>query len=435
MTDHYKTLGIESSADARQIKRAYFDLVKQFPPERFPEKFKEIRAAYDTLSNEGKRAQYDKTAALPESAAFLAFEAKKAKQQGRLDQAQDIYRMILYSYPELSVIREEYAATLEMTGKTGKATDEWEALCEQAPDNVGYIASLARCYSKRGWRRKAIAAYTRALDLDSGDADCWAALLDCHLDGDEFDEVSIVSQLAVNALRNKGNESIYIYTQAVVFEPSGDLARIEGYLKDIARLTRAGITDVTETQSSVFHLLEYIEKMDLMAFFPYIREIADSLPYMEEKLRDMIANVELGYEASKLEEEGFSPLFYDLFELLAHGCKCESCTLDLAAMEYAILMDLNAFRPQLLRLKNDYPQFFAMHAAFFNEAILIRDPDRMLYPRYKKLSKQGLSPKLNYNDDDPPPVQQTVRREGPKTGRNDPCPCGSGKKYKKCCGA
>lgn len=25
--------------------------------------------------------------------------------------------------------------------------------------------------------------------------------------------------------------------------------------------------------------------------------------------------------------------------------------------------------------------------------------------------------------------------KGPKTGRNDPCPCGSGKKYKKCCGA
>ena len=30
---------------------------------------------------------------------------------------------------------------------------------------------------------------------------------------------------------------------------------------------------------------------------------------------------------------------------------------------------------------------------------------------------------------------QTVRHEGPKIGRNDPCPCGSGKKYKKCCGA
>jgi preprotein translocase subunit SecA len=27
-----------------------------------------------------------------------------------------------------------------------------------------------------------------------------------------------------------------------------------------------------------------------------------------------------------------------------------------------------------------------------------------------------------------------VKREAPKVGRNDPCPCGSGKKYKKCCG-
>ena len=28
----------------------------------------------------------------------------------------------------------------------------------------------------------------------------------------------------------------------------------------------------------------------------------------------------------------------------------------------------------------------------------------------------------------------TVRRETKKVGRNDPCPCGSGKKYKHCCG-
>lgn len=32
------------------------------------------------------------------------------------------------------------------------------------------------------------------------------------------------------------------------------------------------------------------------------------------------------------------------------------------------------------------------------------------------------------------PVAVTVKREEPKVGRNDPCPCGSGKKYKKCCG-
>jgi preprotein translocase subunit SecA len=33
------------------------------------------------------------------------------------------------------------------------------------------------------------------------------------------------------------------------------------------------------------------------------------------------------------------------------------------------------------------------------------------------------------------PEKKTIKHEGDKIGRNDPCPCGSGKKYKKCCGA
>ncbi len=47
---------------------------------------------------------------------------------------------------------------------------------------------------------------------------------------------------------------------------------------------------------------------------------------------------------------------------------------------------------------------------------------------------------MDYSDADdaqagqPPPVAKTIRKKTPKVGRNDPCPCGSGKKYKKCCG-
>ena len=33
-----------------------------------------------------------------------------------------------------------------------------------------------------------------------------------------------------------------------------------------------------------------------------------------------------------------------------------------------------------------------------------------------------------------PEYSQTVVNEGPKVGRNDKCPCGSGLKYKNCCG-
>jgi preprotein translocase subunit SecA len=40
---------------------------------------------------------------------------------------------------------------------------------------------------------------------------------------------------------------------------------------------------------------------------------------------------------------------------------------------------------------------------------------------------------FSHGDEEARPV--TIRREGKKVGRNDPCPCGSGKKYKKCHGA
>ena len=50
--------------------------------------------------------------------------------------------------------------------------------------------------------------------------------------------------------------------------------------------------------------------------------------------------------------------------------------------------------------------------------------------------------KPNAGPQNPPPPEQeiqlpkvTIRRELPKVGRNDPCPCGSGKKYKHCHGA
>jgi len=56
---------------------------------------------------------------------------------------------------------------------------------------------------------------------------------------------------------------------------------------------------------------------------------------------------------------------------------------------------------------------------------------------YEKMQeKKRERAKLIESDDDAPipdaPVEQIHADKEP--GRNDPCPCGSGKKYKKCCG-
>ncbi len=55
----YKTLGLERTATAAEIKQAYFALVREHSPERDPEGFKRIRAAYEKLRSSGDRTQTD----------------------------------------------------------------------------------------------------------------------------------------------------------------------------------------------------------------------------------------------------------------------------------------------------------------------------------------------------------------------------------------
>jgi preprotein translocase subunit SecA len=57
-----------------------------------------------------------------------------------------------------------------------------------------------------------------------------------------------------------------------------------------------------------------------------------------------------------------------------------------------------------------------------------------LEEEFQRKKKRELEQARMAGAGDHQPVQQVVRGAA-KIGRNDPCPCGSGKKYKKCCGA
>ncbi|PID79756.1 preprotein translocase subunit SecA [bacterium DOLZORAL124_64_63] len=66
------------------------------------------------------------------------------------------------------------------------------------------------------------------------------------------------------------------------------------------------------------------------------------------------------------------------------------------------------------------------------QSVQTRHQETSAYEQAKTSDPTGGTP------DGPPPehpaASQPVRRQGEKVSRNDPCPCGSGEKYKKCCG-
>ena len=64
-------------------------------------------------------------------------------------------------------------------------------------------------------------------------------------------------------------------------------------------------------------------------------------------------------------------------------------------------------------------------AASFKEGLVKKRHHEISY--FKKSAERW------YYVDGSMPKVVTHRNEGPKVGRNSPCPCGSGKKFKKCC--
>jgi preprotein translocase subunit SecA len=87
--------------------------------------------------------------------------------------------------------------------------------------------------------------------------------------------------------------------------------------------------------------------------------------------------------------------------------------------------------------REGYDMFIAMIQRFKEEAIslLLRiRPMRERETEDLEARRRQQQQRMSYGRGDGDGKPKTVKRKGEKVGRNDPCPCGSGKKYKKCCG-
>jgi len=94
MQSPFEILGLPPGADETQIRKQYLSLVRRHPPDRDPEKFKEIRAAYDRLCDPIRRWRVE-LFDLPEIPGDQAYV--KMRESLR---AQRISREVLFSLAE-----------------------------------------------------------------------------------------------------------------------------------------------------------------------------------------------------------------------------------------------------------------------------------------------------------------------------------------------
>lgn len=96
-TDPYAVLGLVRGASLREVKRAYFDLVREYPPEEQPDTFKVIRAAYEKLRQADVKAETDLFLFQPPS----PWEPRKRRSKLDLDVHAEDVAMLLQQHGDL----------------------------------------------------------------------------------------------------------------------------------------------------------------------------------------------------------------------------------------------------------------------------------------------------------------------------------------------
>ena len=116
--------------------------------------------------------------------------------------------------------------------------------------------------------------------------------------------------------------------------------------------------------------------------------------------------------------------------------------------EYMLFSIYSELKSNLLYIKRKYPALYDFFKDLFNTLQKPYEAAKMGKAKFKQIQINSeamrIFREMEADDDDTEdywdedwddyPKQMPYVRETPKIGRNDPCPCGSGKKYKKCCG-
>lgn len=170
--DFYEELHVTPDADARDIKKAYFGLVRQFPPETHPEAFQKIRAAYEVLSDPEARKAYDATRSVTASAdlgdelAAIMRSALEAIELEEYERAVPLLEGVVKERPTAQEARVQLCSCLLRLNRLADAGREAQELARHHPTLAR--APLFAGYAALGLKRTAEARghFVRAALLD-----------------------------------------------------------------------------------------------------------------------------------------------------------------------------------------------------------------------------------------------------------------------------
>jgi curved DNA-binding protein CbpA len=225
---YYMILEVARDADERTIKKAYFTLVRKFPPETHPEEFKRIREAYEVLSNPTSRKDYDAIDQYDQYGAEISSRLKEgveAMEAGDFKTAQRKFIELLKEQPQLHFARDLLGMAYLNADMAKEALQQFDYLVQAQPANAVYHLHRGNAHYALKQYQPAMDSYRKARELDEADTRVLVAMADClasqkqyeaalaeldkaiQMDGqvDFQDFVFFMRKVQIQLLRNRGD--------------------------------------------------------------------------------------------------------------------------------------------------------------------------------------------------------------------------------------
>lgn len=455
--DDYKTLGLEQGASQTEIKRAYFSLVRKYSPEENPEKFREIREAYERLKGQTKGQEPE--FARPSDSLACKFLDLYWSYWNRKDveKARDVCQEAWKRFPGEIQFLYRLAIAQRRAGNSGKAVKSCEELVKREPENKWFWRELALSYDERGYTRKAFLAYEKAYGLGCRDTHF---LLDFSVSCDQYEQydrgIQILTELTRKDRRWKKEEigSVLDAYAGILIMSCAKGEEFSGMLREYHHFIR---------QYSIY-IAEHFRSV--MGFCKGMTMNPELCAGSHDVIKDIFAVIEK-VSASKEDRETLAMvrnqylenrIWADprLTETVRLGIQvyfqmddepAEIRTYGVLDLKLCMIEERQEILPQLEILEEDYPEYYEKIRDFADQLRggknlgYLKSSLLKQYVRYTKYvgggryfeeypdeKRKAMGTVVHQNDGEQPFV-----RAGKKIGRNEPCPCGSGKKYKHCC--
>ncbi|MDP4086689.1 MAG: CFI-box-CTERM domain-containing protein [Bacillota bacterium] len=236
----YDVLSIFKESTSNEIKKAYIEMVREYPPEKNPEQFKKIRKAYEILSNPDSRHEYDTMATYGDEIRLLEEESNNAIEHEEYNKAISCFKKILMIEPNLHNIRNQLGITYTKSREFDKALKQFRKLIEIHPDNAIYRTNLAFACENLGLTEEAIDNFKQAILLDPNDVNIVYWLSDLYIQNSQYTLARKSIEDAILLKDNEGFHKFFYLFKLVeldiiernVFEIEKTFSRIEELLEN-----------------------------------------------------------------------------------------------------------------------------------------------------------------------------------------------------------